>query len=47
VLSITVPPVCPRLQLKGKYLIRNGTRNRPLSPTQLRRLMMERGGDRL
>ena len=44
VLSITVPPGLPHVySFKGKYLIRDGTRNRPLSPTQLRRLMMERG----
>lgn len=28
---------------RGKYLVRDGRRNRPLSPRQLRRLMMERG----
>jgi ATP-dependent DNA helicase RecG len=44
VLSITVPPGLPHVySFKGKYLIRDGARNRPLSPTQLRRLIMERG----
>ena len=44
VVSITVPPGLPHIySLKGRYLIRDGARNRPLSPTQLRRLMMERG----
>jgi len=28
---------------RGKYLVRDGRHNRPLSPRQLRRLMMERG----
>ena len=42
--SITVPPGLPHVySFKGKYLIRDGARNRALSPTQLRRLMMERG----
>ena len=44
VLSIAVPPGLPHVySFKGKYLVRDGARNRPLSPTQLRRLMMERG----
>jgi len=44
VLSITVPPGLPHVySFKGKYLIRDGARNRPLSPTQLRRLIIERG----
>jgi ATP-dependent DNA helicase RecG len=43
-LSITVPPGLPHVySFKGKYLSRDGARNRPLSPTQLRRLMTERG----
>ena len=43
-LSIAVPPGLPHVySFKGKYLIRDGARNRPLSPTHLRRLMMERG----
>jgi len=44
VLSIAVPPGLPHVySFKGKYLIRDGARNRPLSPTQLRRLIVERG----
>ena len=44
VLAITVPPGLPHVySLRGKYLVRDGTRNRPLAPPQLRRLMMERG----
>jgi ATP-dependent DNA helicase RecG len=43
-LFITVPPGLPHVySLGGKYLIRDGTRNRPLSPRALRRLMMARG----
>lgn len=43
-LSITVPPGLPHVySLDGKYLIRAGTRNRPLAPRALRRLMMARG----
>ena len=42
--SMIVPPGLPHVySFKGKYLIRDGARNRPLSPTQLRRLMAERG----
>ncbi|MBN1135340.1 MAG: DeoR family transcriptional regulator [Anaerolineae bacterium] len=42
--SIAVPPGLPHVySFKGKYLIRDGARNRPLSPTRLRRLMIERG----
>ena len=44
VLAITVPPGLPHVySLRGKYLVREGARNRPLAPPQLRRLMMERG----
>jgi len=44
VLIITVPPGLPHVySYRGKYLVRDGTRNRPLDPRQLRRLMMERG----
>lgn len=44
VLAVTVPPGLPHVySYRGKYLIRDGTRNRPLDPRQLRRLMMERG----
>jgi ATP-dependent DNA helicase RecG len=39
-----VPPGLPNVySYRGKYLVRDGTRNRPLDPRQLRRLMMERG----
>lgn len=44
VLAITIPPGLPHVySYKGKYLVREGARNRPLDPRQLRRLMMERG----
>ncbi|NIV28486.1 MAG: transcriptional regulator, partial [Anaerolineae bacterium] len=44
VLAVTVPPGLPHVYShRGKYLVREGTRNRPLDPRQLRRLMMERG----
>jgi ATP-dependent DNA helicase RecG len=44
VLVVTVPPGLPHVySYKGKYLVRDGTSNRPLSPRHLRRLMMERG----
>ncbi|MGD8794266.1 MAG: helix-turn-helix domain-containing protein, partial [Anaerolineae bacterium] len=43
-LVVTVPPGLPHVySYKGKYLVRDGARNRPLDPRQLRRLMMERG----
>ncbi len=43
VLVITVPPGLPHVySYRGKYLVRDGIRNRPLDPRQLRRLMMER-----
>ena len=44
VLVITVPSGLPHVySYKGKYLVRDGTRNRPLTSRQLRRLMMDRG----
>jgi ATP-dependent DNA helicase RecG len=44
VLVVAVPPGLPHVySYKGKYLVREGTRNRPLTPQQLRRLMIERG----
>lgn len=44
VLVVTVPPGLPHVySFRGKYLVRDGTRNRPLEPRWLRRLMMERG----
>ena len=44
VLAVTVPPGLPHVYShRGKYLVREGMRNRPLDPRQLRRLMMERG----
>ena len=44
ILSIVVPPGLPNVySFRGKYLIRDNARNRPLAPRQLRRLMMERG----
>ncbi len=44
VLVVTVPPGLPHVySYRGKYLVRDGVRNRPLTPQQLRRLMMERG----
>jgi len=44
VLVATVPAGLPHVySFRGKYLVRDGARNRPLDPRQLRRLMMERG----
>jgi ATP-dependent DNA helicase RecG len=44
VLVVTVPPGLPHVySYKGKYLVRDGSNNRPLTPRQLRRLMLERG----
>ena len=44
VLVVTVPPGLPHVySYRGKDLVRDGARNRPLTPHQLRRLMMERG----
>ena len=43
-LVVTVPPGLPNVySYRGKYLVREETRNLPLTPRQLRRLMMERG----
>jgi ATP-dependent DNA helicase RecG len=43
-LAVTVPPGLPNVySYRGKYLVRDEARNRPLTPRQLRRLMMERG----
>jgi ATP-dependent DNA helicase RecG len=47
VLVVSVPPGLPHVySFKGRYLVRDGTRNRALGPRQLRRLMMERGATR-
>jgi ATP-dependent DNA helicase RecG len=44
ILVITVPPGLPHVySLKGRYLIRDGTRNKPMTSRQVRQLMMERG----
>lgn len=44
VLAVNVPPGLPHVySYRGKYLVRDGSTNRPLDPRQLRRLMMERG----
>jgi len=44
VLLVTVPPGLSHVySYRGKYLVRDGARNRPIEPRQLRRLMMERG----
>lgn len=44
VLSVTVPPGLPHVyNLEGRYLIRVGTENQPLSADMLRSLLMERG----
>jgi ATP-dependent DNA helicase RecG len=44
VLVVVVPPGLPHVySYRGKYLVREGTHNRPLEPRRLRRLMMERG----
>jgi len=44
VLVVVVPPGLPHVySYRGKYLVREGTHNRPLDPRWLRRLMMERG----
>jgi ATP-dependent DNA helicase RecG len=44
VLEVTIPPGLPHVySYKGRYLARDGTRNRPLAPRQLRRLILERG----
>jgi ATP-dependent DNA helicase RecG len=44
VLVITIPPGLPHVySLRGKYLIRVGTQNKPLAPKKLRQLIIERG----
>lgn len=44
VLVVNIPPGLPHVYgLQGRYLIREGRSNRPLSPPELRRLIMERG----
>jgi ATP-dependent DNA helicase RecG len=44
VLAVAVPAGLPNVySYRGKYLVRDKARNRPLTPSQLRRLMMERG----
>jgi ATP-dependent DNA helicase RecG len=44
VLVVSVPPGLPHVySYKGRYLVRDGNSNRPLTPRQLRSLMMERG----
>jgi ATP-dependent DNA helicase RecG len=44
VLVVSVPRGLPHVySYKGRYLVRDGTRNRALGPRQLHRLMMERG----
>jgi ATP-dependent DNA helicase RecG len=44
VLLASVPAGLPHVySYRGKYLVREGRRNRPLPPRALRRLMMERG----
>jgi len=43
-LLITIPPGLPHVyNLKGRYLYRQGSQNRPLSAPELRRLLSERG----
>ncbi len=43
-LVINVPPGLPHVYaLSGRYLVRKGSHNRPLTPRDLRRLMMARG----
>jgi ATP-dependent DNA helicase RecG len=44
VLVVSVPPGLPHVySYKGKYLVRDGNNIQPLTPRQLRHLMMERG----
>src|SRR4051812_3941381 len=41
---VTVPQGLPHVfSLEGRYLSREGSTNRPLSPPELRRLLIERG----
>lgn len=43
-LCVTVPPGLPHVySVRGKVLVRDGARNRPVDARQLRRLVMERG----
>lgn len=43
-LFVTVPPGLPHVfAVEGRYLFRDGDANRPLSPRELRRLLIERG----
>jgi ATP-dependent DNA helicase RecG len=44
ILVITVPPGLPHVyNLKGRYLMRDGPRDKPMTSPQVRQLMMERG----
>jgi ATP-dependent DNA helicase RecG len=44
ILVITVPPGLPHVyNLKGRYLMRYGSRDKPMTSPQVRQLMMERG----
>jgi ATP-dependent DNA helicase RecG len=44
VLVVTIPRGLPHVySYRGKYLVRDGTDNRPLKPLQLRQLMVQRG----
>ncbi|HID61322.1 MAG TPA: transcriptional regulator, partial [Anaerolineae bacterium] len=44
ILVITVPPGLPHVyNLKGRYLMRDGPRDAPMTSRQVRQLMMERG----
>jgi ATP-dependent DNA helicase RecG len=44
ILVITVPPGLPHVYgLKGRYLLRDGRRNTPMTSRQVRQLMIERG----
>ena len=44
ILVITVPPGLPHVySLNGRYLMRDGSRDKPMTSPQVRQLMMERG----
>jgi ATP-dependent DNA helicase RecG len=44
ILVVTVPPGLPHVyNLKGRYLLRDGRRNTPMTSRQVRQLMIERG----
>ncbi len=44
ILAVVVPPGLPHVyNLEGRYLIRDGTENKPIPAPQLRGLLMERG----